>query len=107
MFLNTDVSKKAAGIVGSIIDVVKNSAGKVGQYVSKAAAFAMKHQNTIARTLDIGSQAIGIGANIGLIPQPFASVLNASNDALKDYRKHKTGGAVWNDYNTLFPLELR
>jgi len=103
MFQSDDTSKKAAGIISSLVDVVKNSASKVGDFMGKAADFAIRHQNAISNVLNIGTQVVGVGADMGLIPQPYASVLSASQKALADYNKtNKKGGFV--DYNTRFPL---
>ena len=104
MHQHSDTSKKAAGLVSSILDTVSRHAGKVGEYIGKAGAFALKHQEAIGNALNIGTQVLGVGANVGLIPQPFADVLHAGNEALQDYRAQKKGGAVWSDYNTRFPL---
>ena len=95
--------KKGAGIISSLVDVVKNNASKVGDFMGKAADFAIKHQNAISNVLNIGTQVVGVGADMGLIPQPYASVLSASRKALSDYDNYnKKGGFV--DYNTRFPL---
>ena len=104
MHQNSDTSKKAAGLVSSILDTVSKHAATVGKYIGKAGAFALKHQETIGNIMNIGSKVVQAGADMGIIHKPFADIISAGNDALQHYRGQKTGGAMWLDYNTRFPL---
>ena len=107
----SDTSKKAAGVTGDIIDVVKAAGKATLKYGGIVARNLIKHQDTIRKGVRVGKDIADLTSLIGNISglvsddthKKVTAVTSAVDSTVSRYGTKKAAkkGGAWYDYDLL------